>query len=256
MPRPSRCRRICTAPTVRSFCPQQRGNIETITLTLDEYEVIRLMDLEDRTQEQCAEQMDISRSTVQEIYESARKKIAACLVYSRKLVITGGNCRICNGFEQPQCSQRCRLRQLYDNSTSTQKGVLTMKIAVTYEDGQIYQHFGHTQQFKIYDVADGRIIKTEVVDTNGNGHGALAGFLMQQGADTLICGGIGAGAQAALANVGIRLYGGVSGQADEAVRAFLAGELAYNPDVRCTHHDHGNGEHSCGDHGCGEHSCG
>ncbi len=131
-----------------------------------------------------------------------------------------------------------------------------MKIAVTYEDGQIYQHFGHTQQFKIYDVADGRIIKTEVVDTNGNGHGALAGFLMQQGADTLICGGIGAGAQAALANVGIRLYGGVSGQADEAVRAFLAGELAYNPDVRCTHHDHGNGEHSCGDHGCGEHSCG
>ena len=126
-----------------------------------------------------------------------------------------------------------------------------MKIAVTYEDGQIFQHFGHTSQFKIYDVADGKVVSAQVVDTNGSGHGALAGFLMQQGVTTLICGGIGGGAQAALANVGITLYGGVSGSADEAVTALLDGTLGYNPDVHCNHHDHESG-HSCGNHGCHE----
>ena len=123
-----------------------------------------------------------------------------------------------------------------------------MKIAVTYEDGQIFQHFGHTEQFKLYEVADGKIVREEVVDTNGSGHGALAGFLMQRGVDTLICGGIGGGAQMALAEAGIKLYGGVSGSADEAVAALLDGTLGYNPNVQCNHHDHQAG-HSCGNHG-------
>ena len=95
------------------------------------------------------------------------------------------------------------------------------------------------------------------VDTNGSGHGALAGFLMQHGVDTLICGGIGGGAQAALAEAGIKLYGGVSGEADAAVSALLSGNLGYDPNVHCDHHDHAHGEagHTCGDHGCGKHSC-
>lgn len=132
-----------------------------------------------------------------------------------------------------------------------------MKIAVTYESGQIFQHFGHTAQFKIYEAADGKIVNAEVVDTNGSGHGALAGFLMQHGVDVLICGGIGGGAQSALAQVGIKLYGGVSGDADAAVNALLAGNLGYDPDVHCDHHDHEHGEggHSCGNHGCGNHGC-
>ncbi len=132
-----------------------------------------------------------------------------------------------------------------------------MRIAVTYENGQIFQHFGHTAQFKIYDVANDEIVRAEVVDTNGSGHGALAGFLMQLGVDALICGGIGGGAQMALAEVGIRLFGGVSGDADAAVNALIAGNLGYNPDVHCDHHDHehGEGEHSCGSHGCGNHGC-
>ena len=66
-----------------------------------------------------------------------------------------------------------------------------MKIAVTYENGEIFQHFGHTETFKIYDIADGKVVNAEVVDTNGSGHGALAGFLVAHGVDTLICGGIG-----------------------------------------------------------------
>ena len=130
-----------------------------------------------------------------------------------------------------------------------------MKIAVTYENERIYQHFGHTAQFKVYTVEDGKILSEEIVDTNGSGHGALAGFLLGGGVDVLICGGIGGGAQMALAQAGIKLYGGVSGYADEAVEAFLAGELAYNPNVRCNHHAHHGEGHSCGSHGCGSHSC-
>ena len=131
-----------------------------------------------------------------------------------------------------------------------------MRIAVTYENGQIFQHFGHTAQFKIYDVANGEIVRAEVVDTNGSGHGALACFLMQLGVDALICGGIGGGAQMALAEAGIKLYGGVSGSADAAAEALAAGKLDFDPNIRCDHHDHHGEGHSCGSHGCGHHSCG
>ncbi len=131
-----------------------------------------------------------------------------------------------------------------------------MRIAVTYDNGQIFQHFGHTAEFKVYDVENGVVTNSVVINTNGSGHGALAGVLKVIGADTLICGGIGGGAQMALAQAGIKLYGGVSGDADAAVDALLAGELDYNPNVRCNHHDHEHGEdHTCGSHGCGSHSC-
>jgi len=128
-----------------------------------------------------------------------------------------------------------------------------MKIAVTYENGSIFQHFGHTEQFKIYEIENNAVAKSEVVDTNGSGHGALAGFLVANGVNTLICGGIGGGAQMALAEAGIKLYGGVQGNADEAVNALLAGSLGYNPNVKCDHHDHEHHDegHSCGSHGCG-----
>ena len=129
-----------------------------------------------------------------------------------------------------------------------------MKIAVTYEAGLIFQHFGHTAAFKLYEVENNEITATCVVDTDGHGHGALAGFLQSLGVDTLICGGIGGGAQMALNNAGIQFFGGVSGDADEAVQALLTGQLRYNPCVRCNHHDHGH-DHACGDHGCGSHSC-
>ena len=133
-----------------------------------------------------------------------------------------------------------------------------MKIAVTYENGQIFQHFGHTEQFKIYTVENGKIVFSEVVDTNGSGHGALAGFLAEQNVTVLICGGIGGGAQMALADAGIKLYGGVRGACDAAVEAFLANNLSYNPNVKCDHHDHehNDGAHSCGNQGCGTHNCG
>ena len=128
-----------------------------------------------------------------------------------------------------------------------------MRIAATYENGNIYQHFGHTAQFKLYQVDDGAITAQAVVDTNGSGHGALAGFLYQYGVEALICGGIGPGAQMALAQAGIAVYAGVSGSADEAVKALLSGTLAYAEGATCDHH-HAEG-HDCGHHSCGEHGC-
>lgn len=277
MARPSRCRRICKEPVYDSFLPEGIPCGGQVTLALDEYEVIRLIDLEKLTHEQCARQMDISRTTVTEVYEAAREKIADCIVNGRPLLIAGGNYRFCDGSAARYCRKACRRKQAEAGENSAEgtgcsiqsaasgdalpaKGEREMRIAVTYENGEVYQHFGHTEQFKIYDVEDGKITKEEVVDTNGSGHGALAGFLKGLQVDTLICGGIGAGAQNALAEAGIRLYGGVSGNADEAVKALTAGTLAYNPDVHCDHHSHEHGEgHSCGHghgHGHGEgHEC-
>jgi len=127
-----------------------------------------------------------------------------------------------------------------------------MRIAVTYENGQVFQHFGHTERFKVYDIEDGEVSIATVVNTNGSGHGALADILKKISVDTLICGGIGGGAKRALDEAGITLYGGVTGEADKAVDALLKGELAYNSQANCEHH----GEHHdgvCGEHGCGKH---
>ena len=211
------------------------SNAEEVVLNLDEYECIRLIDYEGLEQEQCAVQMGVARTTVQAIYKSARKKLADSLVNARHLRIEGGDVVM----------------------IMPKGGHINMRIAVTYEDGQIFQHFGHTQMFKVYDVEDGKVVASQIVDTNGQGHGALAGFLFGGGVDVLICGGIGGGAQMALADAGIKLYGGVSGSADAAVEAFLKQELAYNPDVKCDHHGEGHDhEHgSCGSHGCGSHGC-
>ena len=127
-----------------------------------------------------------------------------------------------------------------------------MKIAVTYENGEIFGHFGHTKQFKVYETENGKILSSKVVDTNGSGHGALAGMLSALGIDVLICGGIGGGAQVALSNAGIKLFGGVQGNADKAVEAYLNDALQYDPDAKCDHHDHEHTDgHTCGEHGCG-----
>ena len=131
-----------------------------------------------------------------------------------------------------------------------------MRVAVTYENGKIFQHFGHTEQFKFYDIENDKIVNTQVADTNGQGHGAIAGFLKNAGVDVLICGGIGGGAQTALGEAGIQLFGGVSGEADEVVNTYIAGKLNYDPDVKCSHHEHKE-DHSCGEHHCNEdkHGC-
>ena len=131
------------------------------------------------------------------------------------------------------------------------------KIAVTYENGEVFQHFGHTKEFKFYTVEDGKIVDTQIVPTMGSGHSLLADFLLLNGATVLICGGIGGGAQVALRGFGIKIHGGVQGDADAAVEALLAGTLQASDAPNCSHHDaHHGADHVCGEHGCGEgHDC-
>ena len=256
MPRPRKYRKVCHFPRSLSFTPaESAGAKEPVLLTVDEYETIRLIDREGFSQEACGEWMGIARTTVQMIYASARKKLADMLVEGKPLQITGGDYRLCDGAQN--CGQSLCFKQQYSKQYEKPKGDNIMRIAVTYENGNIFQHFGHTQWFKIYDVQDGKIVSSEIVDTNGSGHGALAGVLTALRADVLICGGIGGGAQMALAAAGIQLYGGVSGNADAAVEALITGNLVFNPNVQCNHHgEHHHGEgHTCGSHGCGNHSC-
>lgn len=185
MARPRRCRKICTEPAYDSFKPEGISMGEEITMTVDEYEVIRLVDLEKYTHEQCAERMGISRTTVTEIYESARYKLADSVVNGKKLHISGGDYQLCDGKNVFCCNRLCKRSE-----ESVRKIIIQRKV----------------------------------------------------------------GAQTALKEAGIRLYGGVKGNADEAIEAYLKGNLEYNPEVHCTTHEHG---HSCGEHHCGEekHGC-
>jgi len=263
MARPQRSRRVCKEPLHGVFAPEGGCPEEVLRLSVDEFEAIRLIDCEGKTHEQCAAQMDISRTTVTEIYERARKILAEAIVFGKGLEISGGRYRICGGSAQEACGKPCQNAERYRREHVLQeerlrKGENGMRIAATYENGEIFQHFGHTEQFKLYDVENGAVVKELVVSSAGSGHGALAGFLKNLAVDALICGGIGGGAQQALAAAGIRLYGGVRGNADAAVQALLADSLAYDSNVHCDHHGHHHAHgHDCGSHAhsCGEHRC-
>ena len=257
LPRPCKRRRICAEPSCGRFGPLEKSATQVIEMTLDEFETIRLIDLEGMGQQQCAEQMNVARTTVQAIYESARYKLAQCLVGGMELKIGGGDYEVCGGsWAGCGCKGRCRFDSVLPMKTAETERKKTMKIAVTYANGLIFQHFGHCEAFKIYEVQDGVILSSEVVSAVGSGHGALAGFLKNHGVDALVCGGIGGGARNALAEAGIALYPGVSGSADDSVKALLEGKLIYNPGTVCGHHHEGG--HNCGEHTCSEdkHGCG
>ena len=235
MARPCRQRRIMRFPDHWLFSAEdsEKKDDDNI-MTLDEYEAVRLIDYEGLTQEQCAEYMNVGRTTVTAIYDSARRKLASLIVDGNRLRISGGVYVVASG----------------KNSVMEKKGEETMRIAVTYEDGQVFQHFGHTRTFKLYDVNEGKIVGEQIIESDGPGHGYLAGVLKEAQADLLICGGIGMGARNALAEAGIELFAGVSGNADAAVRAYLNGELQGDSDGFCSHHDHQH-DHEC-HHGDGE----
>ena len=257
MPRPRKFRKVCHFPRNLAFLPENGGTgLAPVVLTVDEYETLRLIDREGLSQEICGERMHVARTTVQLIYTAARKKLADALVEGRPIHIAGGDYLLCDG-DVTACGQKTCFKHKINHQYEKPKGDNIMRIAVTYENGKIFQHFGHTEQFKVYDVQDGKIVSAQLVDTNGSGHGALAGVLTALNADVLICGGIGGGAQMALAAAGIKLYGGVSGSADAAAQALVEGKLEFNPNVKCNHHgEHHHDEgHTCGDHGCGSHSC-
>lgn len=238
MPRPCKKRNVCGLPNYNTFMAED-GSKQAIYLTLDEYETIRLIDLVGMKQEDCAKQMQISRTSVTAIYESARKKLAEVLVTGKMLYITGGNIQI-----------------TYDtNEKQYQKGEKQMRIAITYENGEVFQHFGKTPAFKLYDIEDNTIVDSRVMEMNSFGHSALAGFLAMAEVDLLICGGMGMGAQYALQDAGIQICTGVSGNCDEVVNALINGTLEFVTQATCDHHHEEGHECCCGHHHEEEHEC-
>ncbi len=250
MPRPCRCRRVCAEPAVAAFGPYPEGLPagEPVLLLVEEYEALRIIDYEKRTHEQCAAQMLVSRTTVTEIYERARFKLAQALVEGRPLRIEGGAYAVCAGECAATCAGRCRwkLRALADAARRA-KGEFIMKIAIPVKNDAVFQHFGMAPAFKVYSVEDGRIASAEVIEAPGQGHGAKLAALADAGVTCVVCGGIGPGACSALAAAGIQLIAGISGSADEAAAACAAHALESNPEAAAAHH-HG---HGCGC-GCGE----
>lgn len=238
MARPCRQRRIKQFPDHWSFSSaDQENGQEEIIMSLDEYETIRLIDHEGKTQEECAMSMDVARTTVTAIYDSARKKLSGMIIEGKPLRISGGAYRLSSDREKSIERKEHRMR----------------RIAVTYENGMVGQHFGHTEQFKLYDVEEGKIVREQIISSNGEGHGMLAGVLKEAQTDLLICGGIGMGARMALEEAGISLIPGTQGSANETVYAYLNGTLQYDPEETCHHHDH-EGDHDCHhEHGCEGH---
>ena len=235
MPRTTKCRKICSFPDFYSFVPEEAdvGNIETVMMSLDEYETVRLLDYEGLNQEECALRMGVARTTVTAMYESARKKLVSAVVEGKRLRIAGGNIEI----DRERSGFCVNLKS---------KGDKAMRVAVTYDNGNVFGHFGRTEQFKVYDIEDGKVVNSQILGTNGEGCGALAGILNIADVDALICGGIGGGAVNAIEEAGIKLYAGASGSADAAVEALIAGTLEAIGEANCDHHDHEHSEgHSC-----------
>ena len=245
MPRPTKRRCICAKPSVTLFEPVG-GRDDVVTIGFDEFEVMRLLDYEAYSQEQCAKKMQVSRPTVTRMYDHARQQVVRALVEGKKLQIHGGDVIVCTALK-PECmgAKHCCHRQ--------QKGEETMKkIAVPVENGQVFGHFGKSRAFLLSDTDNGAVLDQKMLPVTGEGHGALAGLLKDDGVQVLLCGGIGPGAQQALKEAGITVLAGVSGDAKEAVLAYLSGTLISVPGATCNHH-HGEG-HSCGHHESG-HDC-
>ncbi len=260
MPRPQKKRKIGFAPRNTLFSPkQEKGTI--VFLGYDEIEAIRLLDLEGLEQGECAQKMGIARSTIQNVINEAHRKVADALIHGKGIQIAGGNFEF---LEEAFCHSKnetvsvSRTGGLSDFKHKESK----MKVAVTFDQSneEVFQHFGKTEYFKIYEISDGKVSSSQVISTEGKGHGALVGFLKDHGVEALICGGIGGGAQAALSESGIKLYGGTSGKSDDQVNALIAGTLVYQEDVKCDHHgEHGHhhGEQGghCQHHGNGNCGC-
>jgi predicted Fe-Mo cluster-binding NifX family protein/predicted DNA-binding protein (UPF0251 family) len=235
MPRNPSRKIIRSTPIVRAFLPSKLElclGQSGILLSIEEWEALRLVDYAGTEQSVAAESMDISRQSVQMLLASARSKVARALVEGQCLLIQGN---------PPQIE------------TIDSQRKLKMKIAVTCENEEVFPHFGRTPEFYIVNVEDGKIASEEFLAAPAQGHGALVGFLAEQGVETLICGGIGGGAVNSFRAAGIQIYAGASGRVKAQVLSLLSGQLPQQGDANCDHHGEEHRHHEHGEGGCGHH---
>lgn len=226
MPRPKKCRKVCHFPKALAFLPAERAEDDNaIVLTVDEYETLRLIDREGLSQELCGEHMQIARTTVQLIYTAARRKLADALVEGRTLRIDGGDYRLCQGdgdFQGCSMCYKTGLNQRYPRPA----GADVLRVAVAAEGDRVARHFSCSEEFRLYDIRAGKLVSCHLVDTGSDDYAVIIGALGALEANALICGSIGEGARAALEGNRIRLYAGISGEADQSVERLLAGTLS------------------------------
>ena len=235
MPRSPSRKIIRSNPPVRRFAPQGSGypsGRSDVNLLLEEWEALRLVDYAGMEQTKAAQSMGISRQSVQMLVSSARTKLARATVEGLPLQIIG----------EQELNDQTNLR--YEERTSK------MKIAVTAQHTQVFPHFGRTPEFYLVDAEEGKIREEKIIAAPAEGHGALVGFLVSQGVDTLICGGIGGGAVNGLRSSGIKIYAGASGPVKEQVLSLLSGQLPQQGEANCDHHGEHEHQHR---HGCGHH---
>lgn len=226
MSRPKKNRFVIEAPRYRCFGTKGRCDAPSIEMSVDEYETILLLDGKGLSQEETAFRMGVARTTVTAIYRTARKKIADYLENGKRLSIAGGCYSLDDGLSKT-------------GIMDLKKGpIVNMKIAVSFENEEVFQHFGQTPSFKFYLIEKGKVAATNVESTNGTGHKDLIPWLKSRKVDTLICGGIGEMAISLLKENGIACTAGVEGPADEAVKRLLAGELECVCEPTCDCHDH------------------
>ncbi len=240
MPRNPSQKTIRSSPPARSFTPSGStfsSGQSDVNLLLEEWEALRLVDYAGMEQAQAALSMGISRQSVQMLVSSARTKLARAVVEGLPLQIVGTR------------EQNTHTTLRYEERTNK------MKIAVTTQHTQVFPHFGRTPEFYLVTAEDGKIIEEKIVAAPAEGHGALVGFLISQGVDTLICGGVGGGAVNGLRAAGIQVYAGAAGSVREQVLSLLSGQLPQQGDANCDHHDEHDHEHQHGQghgHGCGQ----
>ncbi len=242
MPRPRKWRKVCCLPENKRFGPlEPPGNAESvINMAVDEYETIRLIDLEGFTQEECASQMNIARTTVQGIYSEARKKVAEALVNGKVLFIAGGEYRLCDETGKT-CGAGCRRHQYGRDA----KGITAenreenkmRKIAVASENGLVTEHFGHCESFMIFVVEANQIVQEDTIPNPGHKPGFLPNFLADIGVRVIISGSMGAGAREIFTEKGIEVIVGATGNAKTVAEQYLQGKLQSTNSV-CHQHQH------------------
>ena len=247
MPRPRKCRCVAFLPGITYFKPAgiPLRELEENLLTIDEIEAIRLKDIEDLDQEQCAVKMGISRATFQRILESARRKIADALLNGKAIKIEGGTFKVAS--LSCKCLNGCDKTIQVNNNQN--KGVQTMKIAVVTDDGTtICQHFGRAQYYTVVTIDNGKVVSKEqrnkaghhvagAQHTSQTSHGERHGFdanaqashagMMANITDCqlLIAGGMGWGAHESLKQNGIESLITDVKNIDEAIQLYIQGKL-------------------------------
>lgn len=252
MPRPRKWRKVCCLPQSKRFGPLDlpEDNVNSIKMTVDEYETIRLIDLDRFTQEECANQMNVSRTTVQGIYDDARKKLAASLVNGKVLWIEGGEYQLCNDIENG-CGRGCCRRSLYGlglikTEAQTQDKETNMKIAIPVDEQNLESNvcisFGRSPYFLIYTVEtkEAAFLENEAASSQGGAGIKAAQVLVDNEIKTLLTPRCGENAEAVLHKADIAIYKTIEGTAQQNIEAFIEGTLSILNVFHAGHHGHGN----------------